>query len=144
MNRKIGIRYRECPYCHCLYNAEKKHACYPKREHYRKQHERYAKREKAVTRPLKTKRWYHLRKKIITADGGYCQRCWLKYGVKTYQNLEVHHIKPRIKYPALIFDPNNLICLCHTCNAQLGLNGIDFNWSPKDRKFKNIHYGYVL
>lgn len=144
MTQKSGTSYRLCPYCDHMYDVSKKHDCHQKREHQRKRHEDYAKREKKANRPLHRKRWYYFRRQIISADGGYCQRCWIKYGIKNYQYLEVHHIKPRIKYPDLIYDKSNCITLCHLCNAQLGLNGLDFNWSPKDRKFKNIHYGFAL
>jgi 5-methylcytosine-specific restriction endonuclease McrA len=72
-------------------------------------------------KPLRTVRWQKFRIHIINRDGGLCQRCLIKYNIFTYDDLEVHHIKPRIKYPELIFNEENCITLCSTCNLQLGI-----------------------
>lgn len=81
-------------------------------------------------KPLETQRWRKLRLRIIARDNHLCQRCYLKYEIINGDFLQVHHIKPRIYYPELTFDENNLITVCRTCNLQLGLDGIDFDWSP--------------
>lgn len=86
----------------------------------------YRKKNSESLKPLKTKRWEKLRIAIINRDGGVCQRCLIKYQLINSENLQVHHIKPRIEFPKLIFTESNLICLCKTCNLQLGLNGVDF------------------
>lgn len=74
-------------------------------------------------------KWWKLREEIIKRDNGHCQRCWNKYGILNDQRLEVHHIKPRTKYPELTFEEENLVTLCRTCNAQLGVREeLDFAW----------------
>ena len=79
-------------------------------------------------------KWWKLREEIIKRDNGYCQRCWNKYGILNDQKLEVHHIKPRSKYPELTFEESNLVTICRTCNAQLGTKEeLDFDWEkPSD------------
>ncbi|HDR7585519.1 hypothetical protein BW899_06695 [Bacillus mycoides] len=73
------------------------------------------------------KPWRNLREQIIERDGGYCQRCLHKYGIINSANLEVHHIKPRSKYPELQYEISNLVTVCKTCNLQLGTNGVDWD-----------------
>lgn len=93
---------------------------------------------------LHSTRWEKFRKHVIAADRGHCQRCIIKFNRYTYENLEVHHIKPRDIYPELTFDENNVITLCKSCNLELGLNGIDFPWNPKDRDdLYNLSIGSV-
>ena len=43
------------------------------------------------------------------------------------RNLQVHHIKPRKEYPELMFEPDNLITTCKTCNLQMGTSGIGWD-----------------
>lgn len=75
-------------------------------------------------------KWWKLREQIIKRDNCFCQRCWHKYGLLNGERLEVHHIKPRSKYPELTFEESNLVTLCRTCNAQLGVQEeLDFDWS---------------
>ena len=63
-----------------------------------------------------------------------CQRCFIKYKIITCDDLTVHHILSRKHYPELIFEDENLICLCSTCNKQLGTKDkLDFEWD----KYKN-------
>lgn len=92
--------------------------CSPNRNEYQRG---YYKRNKEILAPLTSARWRRLRSLIIKRDGSHCQRCLVKYNHITIDNLQVHHIKPRIKYPELIFDETNLITLCQTCNLQLGI-----------------------
>lgn len=81
--------------------------------------------------PLRTARWRKLRAQIIRRDGGFCQRCWHKYGILTTECLTVDHIKSRKDYPELMWDENNLVTLCKTCNSQKGdRNELDFEWTP--------------
>lgn len=89
------------------------------RNAYQKQ---YYKKNKEILKPLSSTRWRKLRSLIIKRDKGLCQRCLIKYGILNGDNLQVHHIKPRIEYPELMFEESNLITLCQTCNLQLGTN----------------------
>ncbi|WP_052427414.1 HNH endonuclease [Neobacillus niacini] len=77
---------------------------------------------------MKSSRWKKLRLRVLDRDGGYCQRCLIKFGIIETANMTVHHIKNRRDYPELIFDESNLCCLCRTCNSQLGTKELDFNW----------------
>lgn len=87
----------------------------------------YYHKNKEILGPLNTVRWKKLRSLIIKRDKGYCQRCFIKYGNINGENLQVHHIKPRIDYPELIWEETNLITLCKTCNLNLGISGkLDF------------------
>lgn len=104
-----------CPYC-----SESK------RLEYNKSKRNYYRENREQLKILSSARWRKKRLEIIARDGGFCQRCFIKYGLINSNSLEVHHIKPRIKYPELIFTNSNLITLCKTCNIQLGMNGIDF------------------
>lgn len=87
-----------------------------------------------------SKEWKDTRKSVIKRDGGVCQRCLIKSkGVITTNNLEVHHIKPRVKYngkngyPDLRYDESNLITLCKSCNTHLYIREeLDFNWEVPD------------
>lgn len=84
-----------------------------------------------------TRKWRKKRSEIIERDGGYCRRCYAKYGLINTDNLTVHHIKSREHYPELSFDDSNLICICMTCNNTLGTKDIlDFNWDFEE-EFKN-------
>ena len=83
-----------------------------------------------------SRRWRSFRKTIIHRDGNLCQRCFRKYNIINGDSLEVHHIKPRIDYPELMYDELNVVTLCKTCNLQLGTNGIDFEWETPETNFK--------
>lgn len=77
--------------------------------------------------PLKTTRWTKLRKQVLQRDGYLCQRCLHKYNTLNSKELEGHHIRSRKNYPELVFDEQNIITLCKTCNLQLGTNDkLDF------------------
>jgi len=80
----------------------------------------YYKKNKDILKPLSTARWRRLRSLIIKRDRGICQRCFVKFNIVNGNDLQVHHIKPRIEYPELIFDETSLITLCKTCNLQIG------------------------
>lgn len=80
----------------------------------------YAKRNPNKTKVIRSGKWKTFRKRIIERDGGHCQRCLIKYNLITTSNLEVHHIKPRDRYPELTFEETNCVTLCKTCNLQLG------------------------
>lgn len=86
----------------------------------------YYKNHKETLKPLSSARWKKLRPLIIKRDRGLCQRCLIKYNIFNGINLQVHHIKPRIQYPELMFEESNLLTLCKTCNLQIGLKELDF------------------
>ena len=91
------------------------------------------KESREVEKILATSRWQKKRAWIKKRDHYFCQRCWYKYGMYNSEQLEVHHIKNRIDYPELIFDDNNLITICKTCNLQLGsATKLDFDWKPME------------
>lgn len=66
-------------------------------------------------------KWRKFRIMILKRDGAHCQRCIIKYHFIVSTNLEIHHIKPRSKYPELAYDEDNCITLCKSCNTQLGV-----------------------
>lgn len=77
--------------------------------------------------PLKTTRWTKMRKKILKRDKYLCQRCLHKYSELNSNELQVHHIRSRKNHPELMFDEDNLMTLCKTCNLQLGTSDkLDF------------------
>lgn len=86
----------------------------------------YYKKNKDILKPLSSGRWRKLRSLIIKRDKGCCQRCLIKYGQINGDQLQVHHIKPRIEFPELMFEESNLITVCKTCNLQIGLKELDF------------------
>lgn len=103
-----GKRYKETEQCSCITNNK---------NDYSKQ---YYEQNKERKKMLDSKRWKELRKRIIKRDGGMCNRCWVSLSMIERDNLQVHHIKPRSKYPELMYDPSNLITVCKTCNLALG------------------------
>lgn len=86
---------------------------------------------------IHSKRWRDKRKTIIKRDG-VCVRCFIKYKIINSDDLTVHHIKSRKNHPELMFDDENLVCLCSTCNKQLGTKDkLDFEWDAN--KYKEIN-----
>ena len=121
-DKKYDDKEVDCPYCRKERNKVRQ-------EEYRKERE---------DKSLNTTRWRKLREYIIRRDGGYCQRCWIKYGVITDTCLEVNHIKSRLHYPEFTWDEDNLVTLCCTCNRQMGTSDkLDFNWIPPNEKEDN-------
>lgn len=87
----------------------------------------YYEKNKERKKQLDSKRWKDLRLSIIQRDGGMCNRCWVELNLIERKNLQVHHIKPRSQYPELMYDPDNLITVCKTCNLSLGTKG-ELDW----------------
>lgn len=113
--------------------------CECKREADRARNKRKDERNPDEKKFFNSMRWKKLRKSIISRDGGHCQRCVYKYNVITSDNLQVHHIKPRVHYPEFRYDENNLITLCQSCNTQLGINDeLDFKWHGDEVKWEPI------
>ncbi|MFZ7823867.1 HNH endonuclease [Priestia sp. 40] len=92
----------------------------------------YIKRNPEKTKVIRSGKWKAFRKEVIIRDGAHCQRCIRKYNLITTKSLEVHHIKPRDKYPELTYEPTNCVTLCKTCNLQLGTKEqLDFPFEAK-------------
>lgn len=128
MLRQCKICKRKVPLnekCECEIKDKKQ-----KRNEYSKD---YYKDNKDEINKIKNAKWSRLRKLVIERDGGYCQRCYVKYQTFTTENLQVHHIKPRIEFPELVYDDKNLITLCRQCNIELGTrHTLDFDIEIKD------------
>lgn len=128
-----------CQYCKKIVREGSSHQCpgmNKKRLEYNRSKREYYQKNKETLKPLMSNRWKKFRKMIINRDDHMCQRCFIKYGVINGDELQVHHIKPRIYYPELMYDEDNVVTLCKTCNIQLGTTGIDFEWSPNEVDFK--------
>ncbi|MDG0860314.1 HNH endonuclease [Staphylococcus equorum] len=93
----------------------------------------YYQKNKESLKLLSSKKWKNLRKLIIDRDNHHCQRCAIKFEVIELSDLQVHHIKPRIDYPELMYEESNLITLCKTCNLQLGTKGV-LDFEPNEYK----------
>lgn len=99
---------------------------------------KYQDTHKQAQKAISNKRWRVLRKLIIQRDNGICQRCLAMKGIFNSEQLQVHHIKPRNKYPQLIYEESNLITLCKTCNLELGVQEkLDF--SPQNNNEIEFH-----
>ncbi|CAH0208177.1 hypothetical protein SRABI84_02071 [Peribacillus simplex] len=82
---------------------------------------------------LVTTKWKKFRMEIIKRDGAHCQRCLSLYNEIRGTNLQVHHIKPRIKYPWLTYEATNCVTLCQQCNTEYGTKEqLDFDFTPKE------------
>lgn len=92
--------------------------------------------DKEYKKFLHSTAWKKKRKRIIERDNYCCQRCLAKKGKINYEELEVHHIIPRIKTlneRSLWLEDNNLITVCRTCNMVLGDDGVlDFEKIVKE------------
>lgn len=129
--------------CSCGRMISFTETCSCKKNKYSKklQKQCYEKNNKTM-KLLSSARWKKLRTLIIKRDKGLCQRCFIKYGIINGEDLQVHHIKPRVKYPELMFEESNLITLCRTCNLQLGTNEkLDFE---PDIELDNYDFDFKL
>lgn len=129
-----------CKYCGKIVIENDDHNCKgkdEKRQDYNRKKREYYQKNKETLKPLMSKKWRNFRSLIIKRDNSLCQRCYIKHGIINGDELQVHHIKPRIYFPELMFDEDNVVTLCKTCNIQLGTNGIDFEWkNEKDIEYK--------
>lgn len=76
---------------------------------------------------LESYAWKALRMKVLVKFGSICQCCGAS--AKTGEVINVDHIKPRIKFPELALDFENLQVLCSTCNRGKG-NWDETDWRP--------------
>lgn len=110
--------------CECVLEGNKQ-----RRNKYQRNY--YQDNKKEIEK-IKNKRWKKLRKLVIERDGGLCQRCYNKFHIFETNNLQVHHIKPRVDFPELIYDEDNLVTVCKQCNLQLGTSHkLDFEFKPE-------------
>lgn len=126
-----------CRYCNKV--VEDNHICSKneKKQQYNKYKREYYQNNKEMILELTSAKWRRFRKIIISRDNHMCQRCLLKYGLINGENLEVHHIKPRVEYPELMYEEKNVITLCKTCNLQLGTTpSLDFDWENPEIELK--------
>ncbi len=70
---------------------------------------------------LRSPEWKAIRYQALVLHGGQCQCCGAS--AKDGAHLQVDHIRPRSKFPALALDINNLQVLCADCNA--GKSNVD-------------------
>ena len=115
------MRLKVCNYCGKKY--EDGNTCECRTDSHNKYSKEYYEKNKEEKRKLNSKTWKDLRKLIIKRDGGMCNRCWVNLNIIETEDLQVHHIKPRSEFPNLMFDPENLITVCGTCNLSLGTKG---------------------
>ena len=55
------------------------------------------------------KKW---KQKIFEEQGYYCQKCF------SPNEIQIHHILKKSKYPALKYDTENGFVLCHKCHVE--------------------------
>lgn len=123
------MRYKVCSHCGNKYPDTEKCQCQVDNSNdYSKQ---YYETNKERKKQLNSKLWKELRILTIKRDGGFCNRCWVTLGLIETENLQVHHIKPRSEYPELMYDPDNLITVCKTCNLALGTKG-ELDWEIQE------------
>lgn len=133
------MMYKQCPRCKKKVKMSETCDCLIKdKRHKRNEYQKkYYKENKEDIKLIKNAKWSKLRKLIIKRDGGYCQRCFIKYKMFETDNLQVHHIKPRVDHPELVYDDKNLITVCRQCNLELGTTGVlDFGYDIPDLDYK--------
>ena len=131
-------RKKLCRHCNKIVD-ELNHNCSGKekqRLQYNKYKRNYYQENKETVAELTSRKWRKFRKNILSRDNNMCQRCLIKHGIINGDNLEAHHIKPRVDYPELMYDENNVVTVCKTCNLQLGTSGIDFEWENPEIELK--------
>lgn len=126
-------RYKFCNTCGAKISlVENCTKCNSSRNDYMKG---YYHKNKETQNALNSKKWKNFRSMIIKRDKGICQRCFALRDIFISNELQVHHIKPRNKFPELMYDENNVITICKTCNLELGTQEyLDFEMPFKDDK----------
>lgn len=61
---------------------------------------------------INTKEYEQFRKSILKRDNYRCVECGNTH------RLQVHHIKPKSKYPELLMVPSNCVTLCISCHSK--------------------------
>lgn len=65
-----------------------------------------------------SKEWKEWREKVFKRDKYTCKDCGVKNGNGKTIYLHPHHIKPKSKYPNLIFNVDNGMTLCIPCHKR--------------------------
>lgn len=94
------------------------HDCLVKKQKEKEYNKKY--NNKKTIKAIKNARWQKIRKNILETKGNYCQRCFYKYGIVNTKNIQIDHIIPREINSDLIYEENNLIPLCKSCNTYKG------------------------
>ncbi len=119
-------KFKVNKFCSCgkVIPADAKSSC-KKRVRTQEQEERH--------NELTKSKWKKFRKKVVNRDNGYCQRCYILNDYLETRSLQVHHIKPRVNYPELMYEATNFVTLCAKCNHGLGTSEeLDFDFEPQD------------
>ena len=72
--------------------------------------------------------WKIMRRKVIEHYGAKCMKC--NYVPSNLRQINVDHIKPRVYFPHLALDFDNLQVLCCACNKEKG-NKNQADYRPK-------------
>lgn len=115
----MKMAYKICPHCNNKYD-ERDVYCECQKDRRNEYSKQYYEQNKELKKLLNSKRWRTVRRLVIQRDGGFCNRCYAQLGIFVTDDLQVHHIIPRSKRPDLMFDEDNLVTVCKTCNLQLG------------------------
>lgn len=73
---------------------------------------------------MRSEEWFVLKAKTIVRYGCRCMKC--KKMIKNWMQINVDHVKPRMFYPHLQNDPENLQILCGNCNKEKGNKDTDY------------------
>lgn len=123
-------RYKFCTQCGKKILDNETCECRKKR---RKEYLNHNKDRAEYEKFYRSTKWRKLRAKVLERDNHLCQRCLHKYGILNSERLEAHHIKSRSNYPELELEETNVICICKTCNLQLGTDDrLDFEYEVRE------------
>lgn len=127
-SRANPIKKMECPTCGKIFEERDGRRKYCSRKCYEKELKIIQSGENShfwrggktkETKRLKTSAEYKSwRNAVFTRDFYKCVKCGSK------NNLEAHHVKEQCNYPALRFDINNGLTLCHTCHKKTDNYGV--------------------
>lgn len=127
-------RYYFCSRCGSKVEYTKKCSCLKNKKSER--NKKYIDNDKFY----RTRKWRALRLRVLKRDNFLCQRCLNKYGILNSDNLEAHHIKSRVNYPELELEENNIVCVCKTCNLQLGTSDkLDFKYEIRNTEHDDFN-----
>jgi 5-methylcytosine-specific restriction endonuclease McrA len=73
------------------------------------------------------KQWDAVRAETRERDGDTCQAAHLVPQVPCYGPLEPHHIAKRSTSPAGIYDPENVVWICHQHHSWVSVNQLEAN-----------------
>ena len=132
------MMFRQCKICKKKVPFNEKCECEIKenKNNHNEWFNNYYETNKEELKKINNAKWKKTRKMIINRDGGYCQRCFIKFNVFITDNLQVHHIKPRSSFPELVYTPSNLVTICKRCNLELGTQTeLDFEFKPRSNDY---------